>query len=292
MLSTDSKGARVLLESGAAHFDVHHRRWGETHWALEAGPYQIRGVGTEFLVSWEPGAQAFALSLSQGVVEVSGGCLTEPRRVSAGAALQLSCGRMPDPLPPASSPAASRLSPPVASAVGTGSAEGGPPAPHARGAGTERTDGWRKRLADGDLSEALGAAELAGFDAVIRDASLAELQRLADAARLTRKSDRAVEILLALCRRFPWAPAAATAAFTLGRIAFEGRQSFDDATHWFSVYLEEAPHGPLMGDALGRLMETRIKQGDRATAQADAACFLQRFPRGPCASQARSILAD
>ena len=80
--------------------------------------------------------------------------------------------------------------------------------------------------------------------------------------------------------------------FSLGRIAFERRGAYPEAVRWFSVYLAELPQGPLMGDAVGRLMEARQRAGDRTGARADAARYLQRFPEGPYAPEARAMLSE
>ena len=119
-----------------------------------------------------------------------------------------------------------------------------------------------------------------------------ELLSLADAARLSGETSRAVEALLMLRQRFPASTSAATAAFSLGRLAFEKRGAYAEAARWFATYLNEQPQGPLMGDAIGRLMEARDRAGDRPAARRDAERYLQRFPEGPYAGTARVILAE
>ena len=54
----------------------------------------------------------------------------------------------------------------------------------------------------------------------------------------------------------------------------------------------EQPSGPLMGDAVGRLMEARHRAGDGVAARRDAQRYLERFPRGPYAATASAILAE
>ncbi|HEX2657360.1 MAG TPA: tetratricopeptide repeat protein, partial [Polyangia bacterium] len=153
-------------------------------------------------------------------------------------------------------------------------------------------DAWRELLAAGRLSDGLRAAERSDFGRVCRAASQRELVALADAARLAGHIGHAHEALTTLRHRYPDSSDAATAAFTLGRIAFERRGAYEEAAHWFATYLEEQPRGPLMGDAVGRLMEARQRAGDRAGARMDATRYLLRFPEGPYAPAARVILAD
>ena len=121
-------------------------------------------------------------------------------------------------------------------------------------------------------------------------ATCKELLILADGARLFDRTPRALTALRVLRQRFPSSPEAATAAFTMGRIAFEQSHAYSDAVRWFATYLREQPSGPLMGDAFGRLMEAHLRAGDQAGARSDAEQYLRRFPEGPYASQARGIL--
>jgi TolA-binding protein len=131
-----------------------------------------------------------------------------------------------------------------------------------------------------------------GFDRVCQTATSKELLALADAARLFGRSRRAVVALQALRQRFAGSSDAATAAFRLGRIAFEKHHAYGDAASWFDIYLREQPSGPLMGDAFGRLMEARQRSGDWAGARVEAQQYLRRFPQGPYASEAQGILSQ
>src|SRR6185369_8028716 len=118
-----------------------------------------------------------------------------------------------------------------------------------------------------------------------------ELFALADAGRFFGLHARAGDALNALRRRFPGTPEAGTAAFTLGRIAFENENAYARAARWFDTYLREQPAGALMGDAFGRLIEAELRSGDRAGARASAQQYLRRFPGGPYASEARGVLS-
>ena len=147
-------------------------------------------------------------------------------------------------------------------------------------------------LASGRYADALRAVERLGIGNVCATANQADLLGLADAARLSGRTGPAIVALAVLRERFPNTSSASTAAFALGRIAFERRANYFDAAHWFATYLEEAPSGPLMGDAAGRLIEARYRAGDRSGARRDAERYLHRFPRGPYAKTASEILAE
>lgn len=275
VLDTVATGARVLVENGGVDVAVVHRPARKTSWRFELGPFRVLVTGTKFHAGWNATSRKLALSMQEGSVEVSGDCITHPRRVVGGERLEMSC------------PASTATEPALgASPVPT------PLAPSAR---TEREPdtvmSWRGLLASGHLRDALRAAEGAGFDRVCRVATGKELLDLSDAARLSGKAHRAAEALGAVRRRFPRSPDAANAAFAMGKVAYEQRRAYDEAVRWFAIYLDEQPNGFLMGDAVGRLMEARYRSGDTDGARVDAERYLRRFPGGPYTREATSILA-
>jgi transmembrane sensor len=289
VLSAESAGARVLVESGAVDVAIVHRRPRGTRWSFEAGPFHVLVTGTKFRLDWNPKDQSLGLSTREGSVLVSGGCLPEAHAVRAGETIRWSCQSAPvapTPISAANPPAAAPAPTPTQTTAAPGTRVALVSEPTAHG------DAWRELLANGHLADGLRAAERADFGRVCRTAGESDLLALADAARLSGHTARAVQALVALRQRFPRSPDAATAAFSLGRIAFERSGAYPDAVRWFSAYLAELPQGPLMGDAVGRLMEARQRAGDRTGARADAARYLQRFPEGPYAPEARVMLSE
>jgi TolA-binding protein len=286
VLALESNGARVLVEKGAADVAIAHRH-GPGRWRFEAGPVSVDVTGTRFRVDWSPEQHSFGIELKEGSVIVGGDCVPTPRRVQRGDNLHITCGTAP-----ATTTAKAEL-PAPAPAI-----EAKPAPVHAAQAVAHRDthatdDGdWRALVAAGHYAEAVRAAERAGWSRVCRSANAVELLSLADAARLSGETSRAVEALQTLRQRFPASTSAATAAFSLGRLAFEKRGAYAEAARWFATYLNEQPQGPLMGDAIGRLMEARDRGGDRPAARRDAERYLQRFPEGPYAGTARVILAE
>ncbi len=281
VLSTGADGARVLVESGTLEATIAHRRARQTRWQFELGPFHVLVTGTRFRATWSPSRDTLSLATQQGSVVVSGRCIDGLRTVAAGQQLDLSCPASPAAASPTAIEPPTGESPAVDSTRPSGDAK--------RGA---RESPWRNLLARRQLSQALRAAEDTGFQQVCDEASPKELFALSDAARLAGRLPLATEALHALRVRFPRTADASNAAFALGRMAFEMRDACDEAVLWFSIYLDEQPGGALMGDATGRLMESRRCAGDRRGARAEAQRYLHRFPRGPYARQARSILAD
>jgi transmembrane sensor len=278
VLSLETGAARVLVESGVVDATIAHRKTGKTRWDFEAGPFRVTVTGTKFQLAYYPADQSFRLATEEGQVVVSGGCQKTPKTVSAGEVLALSC------LPKDATSAwngndrAAAVAEPVVE-----------PAPSVTRAA--RGESWRELLAAGRLSEGLRAAERANLERICQVATAKELLALADAARLSGRDGPAGVALRALRRRFPGSMDASTAAFMLGRMAFEKHHAYSEAATWFETCLKEQPTGPLMGDSFGRLMEARLHSGDRAGARANAEQYLRRFPEGPYASEARGILS-
>ena len=299
VLSLASNGARVLVEKGAADVAIAHRH-GPGRWRFEAGPMTVDVTGTRFRVDWNPDNRSFAIDMKEGSVVLGGDCLGGvPRRVQRGDSLRLTCGPAAAAAPPAPAKADTAKSLAILEEPEQGKA---PPAPahaprvvarhEARDGRAANEPDWRALVAAGRYSEGVRAAERIGWNRVCRGANAVELLALADAARLSGETARAVEALVMLRQRFPGTTSAATGAFSLGRLAFEQRAAYSEAARWFAIYLDEQPRGPLMGDAVGRLMEARQRAGDRSAARRDAQNYLQRFPEGPYAGTARAILAE
>ena len=80
--------------------------------------------------------------------------------------------------------------------------------------------------------------------------------------------------------------------FSLGRMAFENRHDYAAAAGWFESYVQLFPHGPLVREAAGRLLEARLKTGNGAQARQAAASYLRTFPNGPHAALARRTVGQ
>ncbi len=114
---------------------------------------------------------------------------------------------------------------------------------------------------------------------------------LGETARLSGHPDEARRAYATLRDRFPGGSEAAQSAFDLGRLALDASLDRGSAQHWFQVYLEERPNGPLASAALGRLLELSLLAKDTNRAAELAHQYLERYPDGPRASAARQVLA-
>jgi hypothetical protein len=257
-------------------------------------------TGTRFHLAWHADTQSMALTMNEGSVQVSAPCLASPRTVSKGEVLELTCAS-----DEAGRPVVAARKPVAVAAVDAVvvapdeleqaielSTAPSSVVPLKAGSVTLGAGSWQQLLAERDWTGAVRAAEREDFATVCRRASKAQLDSLANAARLAARADLAITALGSLRSRFAGSNEAAIAAFTLGRMAFDQRGDYKAAVLWFGSYLSERPRGPLMGDATGRLMEARARAGDRAGARRDAQHYLERFPHGPYARAASEILAE
>jgi TolA-binding protein len=274
-------GARLTLERG--RIDAHVVPREASRWQVAAGPFVVHVTGTRFRVVWDPHAEKIAVSVSEGRVEVTGG--GQPRhQLTAGSSLELSA---PDRVKSAPS---AQVEPPSSSvdAVASANARDEEELIRPRKAEGRKAD-FRELSTAGRYREALAVVEQAGFAAECESLGAKDLLTLGSTARLAGRTDRAREAYLAARRRFPKSSEAGISAFSLGRLASDAGQT-RDAIGWFTRYLTEQPSGQLAREAAGRLMELYRQAGQHEQARAAASDYLKRFPTGPHAPLARSML--
>jgi ferric-dicitrate binding protein FerR (iron transport regulator) len=275
---TSSRGATVVLEEGSISASVVHRK--ASSWHVAAGPFTVLVTGTKFDVRWNAAEQALALDLHEGAVTVLGPTLgVSGRRVSPGESIRVSAvarTEAPPSTPPVDQPADTTA----------GHDDAAKPAPGDPGSRSS----WKQLALTEHYADALAAAEAENFDALCRRASAADLLLLANTARFAGSAPRAQQAFRAVRTRFAGTHEAAMAAFTLGRIAYDDRHAYREAAQWFQSYLQDEPSGGLATVAAGRLMEAYRAAGDTVAARAAAQSYLSKYPAGPHATLARSIV--
>ncbi len=293
---TTAHGATVLLESGRARVEVVHRP--RTEWTFVAGPYTVKVHGTVFHVGFDAQSQLFELDMESGVVEVLGPGLVEPVEIRGAQrfvhhAGDASGGARRALAQPGVSSSASAPAPPEPvpdSVAALGLPAGGPDSPaNASPARNRHLDNsWQARVARGEYAGVIREAESRGLERVYAGASADDLTALANAARFTGKSAIGRGVLGALRRRFAGSPAAASAAFLMGRMV-EGASPLE-ARSWYERYQQEAPSGSLIAEAMGRRMLITRDLGSRDEAVRLAREYMRRFPAGSYAGVARKIV--
>ena len=257
--------------------------------------------GTEFHLAFAADRGRLTLQMKSGLVEV----LAPPNRtiaVGRGESLELFAepaqAEAPPVAPPdappgghveAGAPGSGRISQansravvatePVRHRLAMPASEPGEPAAMA----------WSKLLAKGDFAGVIADAERRGIGSTLAQASAADLASLADAARYTKHYDLARQVLLAVRSRFVGADHARDASFFLGRLAEAVPDRSESALGWYETYLREAPRGLYASEALGREMAL-LGRSAPERARKVAGQYLARFPQGPQAELARSLL--
>jgi transmembrane sensor len=313
-------GARVVLERGSAHASFVHT--GRASWHVLAGPMDVAVTGTRFDVAWDEGSERFSLALIDGSVEVRGAVLDQPLRVSTGQRLIVDVRTKRFVLatdasfraldaassaPDGSSASAPANALPITDATASARAaateatprpNSAPPlTPSPIDAGVASTtplaapvDDWRSLARKRAYREAWSAIDARGFASVLAGADADALAMLGDVARLAGQPARATEAFDALRARHPDDRRAADAAFMLGRIAFDARADYAGAARWFDRYAIEAPSGTYAREAAGRAIEAHKRAGDLAGARDRAQSYLARWPEGPHAALARTLI--
>lgn len=254
----------VVLESGSVRVDV-RERLGTVK--VRAGDFVVRGRHSLAEVTWSREIRTLAVSVQYGEVEIESVLAGTYQNVFAGQSVRL--GRVTEIKGP-------KLVAPVTPSK---------PAPQKTHASV-----WRDLLGAGKSADALREAIAGDFGRVLKTATAKELLALARAARYAKDTKHAKAALTAIRTRFPRSAASARAAYTLGRLAFDGDHDYEAAAGWFERYLEERPAGALTREALGRLIECLRRTGAAANARVHAARYLKDFPAGPHADIARNSL--
>ncbi len=149
---------------------------------------------------------------------------------------------------------------------------------------------WRSHLQREEYAQAVAWVEKQGISGFADQASLADLQAMANAARYAGRGQSAVVLLVSLRTRFPGTTQASTAAFLMGRVYSEQLKDQRAAVAWFSTYLAEVPSGSLVEEALGRKMDAAQRAGMTAEARKSAATLVERYPASPFKPLALQIL--
>jgi hypothetical protein len=263
------KHAGVRLLSGRVSASI-RKQTGMT-WTVTAGPYAVHVVGTRFVIDWDERTRAFAVSVREGSVRVTGGDLpTSGIMLEAGGRLERGV--------PVSSASAAATTPAPGAVV---------PEPVA-----EPDSGVAQLAAKGKYNEALALAERQGFSRLTLELPENDLLLLANAARYSGNAGRAREALTKLRDRFAGRPASSLAALYLAKIAEDMTHEPARAVHWLRVFLAESPSGDLAAGARASLMSLLLRSGDERGARAVAKEYLSYHPNGSHADEARALIRE
>jgi FecR protein len=286
VVNLNRHGARIALDEGNANVEVAHRPGAE--WFFEAGPFVITVHGTAFSFGWSSRNARLEVKMRSGVVSVTGPLSGEEIVLRAGQSLSLSLNDQGAPAPDAITGPVPELGPPAPAALRASA-----PAGAGRPLDTRRVGAdWGTRLAEGQASGIVAEARRLGLSKVLQVSSSEDLAALADAARFERDERLARRALLSQRRRFPGSGRAAEASFLLGRLDDAENEDSAHALGWYDRYLNEAPGGAYVSEALGRKMTVLERSGRQAEATRIARDYLQRFPSGTYSRAAQALVHE
>jgi transmembrane sensor len=265
------------LHSGAATFDI--RPGGPRKWTIDCGLATVEVVGTRFVIDARPERVSVhvergrvRVTSAAGVKELGAGedVEVEAPPTSAPVAVPLAPTPPESPAPPASSPALRDVVAPK-------------PIPAAS---------WRSLAREGDYSGAYATLGATGIAHATPRADVDELLALADVARLSGHPGDAVAPLSRVVSESPGDGRASLAAFTLGRIELDTLGHPAPAADAFARAIALGLPSGLAEDGYTRLVEARVKAGDRAGAESACAAYLRSFPAGARSTSMRRWLDD
>lgn len=139
---------------------------------------------------------------------------------------------------------------------------------------------WQRLANAGEYEAALfELGQEGGFEGVLLDANAEQLMLLADVARATGQSQRALAALRRIVAEFRDDPVAPLAAFSLGNLLEKGGEA-REAARAFAVYRALSPEGDFAEDALVRQIRSAVERGDRDVAEQLVAQYQAGFPDG------------
>ena len=286
-----AKTVKAVLEVGASRVRVGGRS--PVGFKIEAGPFSVSpSAVASLMVEWIAD-ELLRVSIFEGATSVYG--TPSPLTLHAGQQVSANARDGTVEVGPLPGPAAlTSALPEVLDEPPPLPAEGPPPllAPALPSARAARPTSWSDAVAAGKYAVVLREAERRGMNAVLAEASFADLVALADAARLSGRIDVGKRALSAERTRFARSSAAKDAAFFLGRIADDQEHAWASALTWYETYLAEAPHGHFAAEAFGRKMVAISRHSGRTAAREIAVEYLKRFPDGPHAAVAHDLLND
>jgi ferric-dicitrate binding protein FerR (iron transport regulator) len=311
LTSVDGRGAHVAIADGTASVNVVPKP--HARWRVDAGPFVINVHGTVFSAAWNEATGRLDVKLERGSVSVEGPVTGGPIAMRAGQRLTVAMhqsrvllraiddheGDVAESDTTIAAPVAEVAPPPVLAttpappppllAPAPPAAFAPAPAPIRAAMRQPRpARSWPSALASGDFAFIVQDA-LRDLPHTLEAASSDDLAALADAARYRRQDDLARRALDAQRRRFQGSPRAADAAFFLGRLDEKEGAGLVHALRWYDRYLNEAPSGSYVAEALGRKMVAVRDLYGVAQARTVAGEYVRRFPHGSYAGAAQAL---
>ncbi|MBN2804903.1 MAG: FecR domain-containing protein [Deltaproteobacteria bacterium] len=285
---------------------------GHTDWIIRAGTYEVKVTGTRFSVLWRPSEKQLDVNVFKGSVQVTGARLNRHGvRLMAGDQLQVKMDQITiSPYNHTKSNGSKKpynkeslINPDISANIDsinkgekqlTNKTAFSENRAVIHQSSTKKSNSiletWKERYEAKDYEGAITLATAHNFDQLLLKSSADDLTKLGNAARYSRKTDIAVQILKTIQTRFIGSYRANNATFLLGRVALELQHNPKAAALLFEQYLHASPEGPLSDESLGRLIEIYKNTGNIPKAKKAANAYIQKYPDGSFASMAHSVL--
>lgn len=151
---------------------------------------------------------------------------------------------------------------------------------------------WQRLANAGEYEAALfELGQGGGFEAALLAANAEQLMLLADVARATGQTQRAVAAFRRVVSEFRNEPVAPLAAYSLGSLLQKAGDA-SGATNAFAVYRALSPEGDFAEDALVRQLRSAVERDDREYAEQLAAQYRTAFPEGRRGEEVDHWLAE
>lgn len=285
----EESGARLTVLGGKVASRIVHRT--TTHYRVQAGPYEVSVVGTEFETEWTPESQSLRVTMLDGSVEVRGAGIAGLVTLTKGQRFEASGETREWAVAPVDAPPTVENEPRTPEVVNDGvdgeRESSAKPEPTSKRASTKESGGWPAAIAKGDFARVLAEARAMGVERCLASCGAKDLRALGDAARYRGDFAVARSALGALRERVPGERA--RASYLLGTLG-EAQGDARSALGWYRRSIAESPAGPLAAEARAGALRVTLALEGRGAARPLAEEYLRLYPDGVGAETARRIL--
>ena len=291
LIGISDRGAEIVVEKGRVTAGIAELK--DANWIFYAGPYAIRVTGTRFRLDWDNRDDHLSVEMDKGSVEIDGPKMVRRHTVVAGEIFNawtdkehtsISLG----PIAKDARPKKTSIEQAPSSTLNA-SLKKSPivETPSPKESEDAATRAQPMVIVKKSKRRTIG---ISARDCPDPDAKAALFR--ADGQRRLGDFTHAMKSFLDVRRCFAGSDESALAAFNLGKMAFDHRRDWQNAVHWFDIYLAETRGIGPVREALGRLIEALTHAGLKRRARAAAERYLATYPGGPHASYAHSILEE
>lgn len=296
----ESNNKQVRLDLSQGRLDANVNGNGETEWIVQAGPYEVKVLGTRFSVHFSSIRNQLEVEVASGKVAVNGtqmstGVLLKTGQRLVANATGTQVQTVDEPKHPAGegSLVSSKSSKNEGNPLDSSDTKIETPTAIENKANSSvakvQVPKWRKHANAQEWPEAVKAMDNQTAISIAQSRELDLLWSLANAARYSERPQLATLFLNQIRLRFGDTSRGKTAIFLLAKTALDAHKDLPNARKWFLTYLKTIPNGALAEEATGYLMEVCLKMNHMEESAQFAQTYLENYQTGPFANRARRI---